>query len=141
MHYVEYKLIILKREVINDLRYADDTVLLASNQEDLQTLFDSVIESCEEEGLDLNVPKTQILAMSTQNIIPFLYLGSTKLVDQIVYLGHLLNCKQALNWMMNIFDEIWDSENLNPFSVQSIRFKSEMKNLYAPKYIYNDRQL
>lgn len=88
--------IIVNGEVINNLRYADDTVLLASSQKDLQLLLDSVIESCKEAGLDLNIRKTKILVITKQqNVKTSIYVNSTKLeqVDQIVYLGYQLNCK------------------------------------------------
>ncbi|CAG9838667.1 unnamed protein product [Diabrotica balteata] len=48
--------IFVNSEVINNLRYVDDTVLLASRQEDLQTLLNSVIESCRE-AVDLHLKK------------------------------------------------------------------------------------
>lgn len=47
---------IVNGEIINNLRYADDTVLLACSQEDLQTLLDSVVESSKEVSLELNIP-------------------------------------------------------------------------------------
>lgn len=51
----------VKQEIINNLRYVDGAVLLASGQEDLQTLLDSVVESSKETDMELNIRKSQIL--------------------------------------------------------------------------------
>lgn len=53
-----------KREGINNLRFADDTVLLASTQEDLQIIVDSVHQSCKKAGVHLNTKKTKVLVIS-----------------------------------------------------------------------------
>ena len=44
---------------INNLRYADDTVLLADNKEDLQTITNNVKINSQKFGLDMNVKKTR----------------------------------------------------------------------------------
>ena len=46
---------------INDLRYADDTTLMAESEEELKTLLRKVKES-EKVGLKLNIQKTKIMA-------------------------------------------------------------------------------
>ena len=50
---------------INNLRYADDTTLLAENKEELKSLLMKVKEESEEAGLKLNIQKTKIMAYST----------------------------------------------------------------------------
>ena len=47
---------------INSLRYADDTTLMAENEEKLKCLFMKVKEKSEKVGLKLNIQKTKILA-------------------------------------------------------------------------------
>ena len=47
---------------INDLRYADDTTLMAESEEELNSLFVKVIEDSEKAGLKLNIQKTKIMA-------------------------------------------------------------------------------
>ena len=47
---------------INDLRYADDTTLMAESEEELNSLFMKVIEDSEKAGLKLNIQKTKIMA-------------------------------------------------------------------------------
>ena len=47
---------------INNLRYADDTTLMAENEEELKSLLMRVKEESENAGLKLNVQKTKIMA-------------------------------------------------------------------------------
>ncbi|GFO16572.1 catenin (cadherin-associated protein), alpha 3 [Plakobranchus ocellatus] len=47
---------------INNLRYADDTVLIAENKEDLQKLLNIVDEESRKKGLELNSEKTEVMA-------------------------------------------------------------------------------
>ena len=49
---------------INNLRYADDTTLMAESQEELKSLLMKVIEESEKVGLKLNIEKTKIMASS-----------------------------------------------------------------------------
>ena len=49
----------------NNLRYADDTNLMAENEEGLKNLFMKVREESEKAGLKLNIPKTKIMASSS----------------------------------------------------------------------------
>ena len=47
---------------INDLRYADDTTLMAESEEELKSLLMKVKEESEKVGLKLNIQKTKIMA-------------------------------------------------------------------------------
>ena len=47
---------------INDLRYADDTTLMAESEEGLKSLLMQVKEEIEKVGLKLNIQKTKIMA-------------------------------------------------------------------------------
>ena len=47
---------------INNLRYADDTTLMAESEEELKSLLMKVKEESEEVGLKLNIQKTMIMA-------------------------------------------------------------------------------
>ena len=49
---------------INNLRYADDTTLMAESEEDLKSLLMKVKEESEKVGLKLNIQKTKIMASS-----------------------------------------------------------------------------
>ena len=47
---------------INNLRYADDTTLMAESEEELKSLLMKVKEESEKVGLNLNIQKTKIMA-------------------------------------------------------------------------------
>ena len=47
---------------INNLRYADDTTLMAESEEELKSLLMTVKEESEKVGLKLNIQKTKIMA-------------------------------------------------------------------------------
>ena len=49
---------------INNLRYADDTTLMAESEEELKNLLMKVKEESEKVGLKLNIQKTKIMASS-----------------------------------------------------------------------------
>ena len=49
---------------INNLRYADDTTLMAESEEELKNLLMKVKEESEKAGLKLNIQKTKIMASS-----------------------------------------------------------------------------
>ena len=49
---------------INNLRYADDTTLMAESEEDRQSLLMKVKEESEKAGLEFNIQKTKIMASS-----------------------------------------------------------------------------
>ena len=52
------------RRNINNLRYADDTTLMAENEEELKSLLIKVKEESEKVGLKLNIQKIKIMASS-----------------------------------------------------------------------------
>ena len=52
---------------INNLRYADDTTLMAESKEKLKSLLMKVKEDSEKVGLKLNIQKTKILASGSIN--------------------------------------------------------------------------
>ena len=74
---------------INNLRYADDTTLMAENQEELKSLLMKVKEESEKVGLKLNIQKTKIMAsgpitsrrIDGETVSDFIFLGSKITVD------------------------------------------------------------
>ena len=52
----------IARRNINNLRYADDTTLIAESEEELKSLLMKVKEESEKVGLKLNIQKTKIMA-------------------------------------------------------------------------------
>ena len=52
----------IARRNINNLRNADDTILMTESEEDLKSLLKKVKEDSEKVGLKLNIQKTKIMA-------------------------------------------------------------------------------
>ena len=82
----------ISRRNINNLRYADDTTLMAESEEELKNLLIRVKEESEKAGLKLTIKKTKILASSpitswqidgekVEAVTDFLFLGSKITVD------------------------------------------------------------
>ena len=74
------------RELSNNLRYADDTTLMAESAEELKSLLMKVKEESEKVGLKLNIQKTKIMAFgpitsweidgeTVETVADFIFLG------------------------------------------------------------------
>ena len=71
---------------INNLRYADDTTLMAESEEELKSLLMKVKEESQKVGLKLNIQKTKIMASSP--ITSWEIDGETvETVDDFIFLG------------------------------------------------------
>ena len=74
---------------INNLRYADDTTVMAESEEELKSLLMKVKEESEKVGLKLNIQKTKIMASSSitswkidgETVADFIFLGSKITAD------------------------------------------------------------
>ena len=77
---------------INNLRYADDTTLMAESEEELKNLLMKVKEDSEKVGLNLNIQKTKIMASgpitswqidgeTVETVADFIFLGSKITAD------------------------------------------------------------
>ena len=74
---------------INNLRYADDTTLMAESEEELKSLLLKVKEESEKVGLKLNIQKTKIMAsgpitlwqIDGETVADFMFLGSKITAD------------------------------------------------------------
>ena len=76
----------IARRNINNLRYADDTTLMAESKEELKSLLMKVKEESEKVGLKLNIQKTKIMASSP--ITSWQIDGETmKIVSDFIFLG------------------------------------------------------
>ena len=54
----------IPERIINNLRYADNTTLMAESKEELKSLLMKVKEESEKAGLKLNIQKTKVMAPS-----------------------------------------------------------------------------
>ena len=76
----------IARRNINNLRYADDTTLMAESEEELKSLVMKVKEKSEKVGLKLNIQKTKIVASGP--ITSWEIDGKTvEIVSDFVFLG------------------------------------------------------
>ena len=77
---------------INNLKYTDDTTLMAESEEELKSLLMKVKEESEKVGLKLNIQKTKIMASSPitswqidgetmETVTDFIFLGSKITTD------------------------------------------------------------
>ena len=82
----------IARRNINNLRYADDTTLMAESEEELKSLLMKVKEESEKLGLKLNIQETKIMASgpitswqidgeTVETVADFIFLGSKVTVD------------------------------------------------------------
>ena len=76
---------------INNIRYADDTALVADSKEKLQELLTTIQRKSEEHGLNINTGKTEILVVSKKAETPRcnIHINNKQLkqVDKFCYLG------------------------------------------------------
>ena len=74
----------IARRNINNLRYGDDTTLMAESKEELKSLLTKVKDESEKVGLKLNIQKTKIMAsgpitswqINGETVADFIFLGS-----------------------------------------------------------------
>ena len=80
----------IARRNLNNLRYADDTTLMAESKQELKSLLMKMKEESEKVGLKLNIQKTKIMASgpitlwqidgkTVETVADFIFLGSTSL--------------------------------------------------------------
>ena len=82
----------ISRRNINELRYADDTILIAESEEELKSLFMKAKEQSEKAGLKLSIQKMKIMASgpiaswqidreTMETVRNFIFLGSKITAD------------------------------------------------------------
>ena len=79
----------IQGHLTNNLRFADDMVLLACNEIDLQSIVDCVHQWSSNFGLKINIANTEVQVISRQQQDININIGGTKLlqVKKFVYLG------------------------------------------------------
>ena len=80
---------------INNLRYTDDTVLIAESEEKLQNILTTITVESENKGPQLNAKKTECMVISKQSDIPVCYIlckgERIKQVNTFKYLGFTIS--------------------------------------------------
>ena len=110
------------RRNINNLRYADNTTLMAESKEELKSLLMRVKEESEKAGLKFNIQKTKIMASgpitswqiereNVEAVADFLFLGSKITANH--YCGHEIRRRLLLGRKaMTNLDSILKSKDL-----------------------------
>ena len=122
---------------INNLKYADDTILMAESKEELKSLLMKVKEESEKVGLKLNIQKTKIMASgpttswqideeTMETVTDFIFLGSKITADGDC--SHeskrcLLHGRKAMTNLENILKSRHYLADKGPYS-QSYGFSS-----------------
>ena len=107
---------------INNLRYADDTTLMAESEEELKSLLMRMKEESEKVGLKLNIQKTKIMASSlitswqidegkVERVTDFIFLGSKITADNNCS-HEIKRCLLLGRKVMTNLDNILKSSNL-----------------------------
>ena len=76
---------------LNNLRYADDTTLIAESEEELKSLMMEVKEDSEKVGLKLNIQKTKVMASGP--ITSWQIDGGTMETVRLYFLGLQNHCR------------------------------------------------
>ena len=95
----------------NNLRYGDDTTLIAESEEELKSLLMKVKEESEKVGLKINIQKTKIMASSpitawqidgetVETVTDFIFLGSKITTDG--------DCNRGIKKMLTPWKENYD---------------------------------
>ena len=97
---------------INNLRYADDTTLMAESEEELKSLLMKLKEESEKVGLKLNIQKTKIMASgpitswqvgeetveTVETVADFIFWGSLQMVIAAMKLKNASSLEEKL-WL------------------------------------------
>ena len=108
---------------INNLRYADDTTLMAESEEELKSLLMKVKEHSENVGLKLNFQKTKIMASgpitsweidgeTVETVSDFVFLGS-KITADGECSNEIKRCLLLGRKVMTNLDSIFKSRDIN----------------------------
>ena len=93
---------------ISNLRYADDTTLMAESEEELKSLLMKVKEESEKAGLKLNIQKTKILASSP--IISWQIDGETmETVRDFIFLDSKITAAMKLKDTCSLEEKLWQT--------------------------------
>jgi len=78
---------------IHNLRYADDTTLMAESEEELKSLLMKVIQESEKVGLKLNIQKTKIMASGPINLCMINRWGNSGNSEILHFSGFQNHCR------------------------------------------------
>ena len=133
---------------INNLKYADDTTLIAESEEELKSLLMKVKEESEKFGLKLNIQKTKIMASGpitswqidgemVEIVTEFIFLGFKITADgdcsHEIKRRLLLGIKVIINLDINFADKDPSSQSYGFSSSHVWMWELDYKESWAPK--------
>ena len=103
---------------INNLRYADDTILMTESKEELKSLLKRVLEESLRAALKLNIQKSKIMASSPSTswqivgekveiVRDFIFLGSKKITVDSGCTHEIKRCLLLGRKLMTNIDSLW----------------------------------
>lgn len=113
--------IVIGGSKINNLRYADDTVLIAGSEKDLQKMVNKVESESKKMGLLINHKKTECMVITKKKVIPTcnIWIGDNQIkqVTHFNYLGSLITsdgrCEKEIRKRIALAKSIfWDMKNI-----------------------------
>ena len=112
----------IARKSINNLRYADDTILMAESEEEQKSLLMKVKEKSEKVGLKLNIQKTKIMACGpitswqidgeTVETVTYFILGGSKITADGDCSHEIIRCLLLGRKVMTNLDSILKSRDI-----------------------------
>ncbi|GFR68652.1 endonuclease-reverse transcriptase [Elysia marginata] len=77
---------------INNIRYADDTVILVESEKQLQAMLDRIVDKCKEYDLEINAKKTKKMRIGRDTKALTITVGNAVLeqVSKYSYIGHII---------------------------------------------------
>ena len=117
---------------VNNLRYADDTTLMAESEEELKSLLMKVKEESEKVGLNLNIQKMKIMASGpitsweidreTVETVSDFILGGSKITADCVFSHEIKRCLPLGRKVMTNLDSIFKSRDITlPIKVHLVK--------------------
>ena len=108
---------------INNLRYADDTTLMAESQEELKSLLMKVKEESEKVGFKLNIQKTKIMASDT---ITSWQVHGVRVSDRLLCSSRLGRSWGQLRSRLALENSLVVPPKLNIVAIRSQKFYSQV---------------
>ena len=104
---MNHKLVKIPGRNINNLRYADDTTLMAESEEELKSLLMDMKEESEKVGLKFNIQKMKIMAsnpitswqIDMEIVRDFIFLGSKIIADG--------DCSHGIKRCFSLEEKLW----------------------------------
>ena len=110
----------IARRNINNLRYADDTTLMAESEEELKSLLMKVKEESEKVGLKLSIQKTKIMAsgpitswqIDGETVSDFIFFLAQKSLQMVIAAMKLKDAYSLESKVMTNLDSIFKSRDI-----------------------------